>query len=95
MENHYSTLQTLAVAVMDLPNPTAYYCTPREMILRCSYDWATIFTHLQLLENEELVEIVNADTLRFSITQEGIDKVTAMQSKAEAVVELLKKTKLS
>jgi hypothetical protein len=95
MENHYSTLQTLAVAVSELPNPTAYYCTPREMILRCSYDWATIFTNLQLLQNEKLVEIVNADTLRFSITRAGLDKVTAMQSKAEAVVELLKKTKLS
>ena len=95
MENQYSTLQTLAAAVKELPNPTAYYCTPREMILRCSYDWATIFMHLQLLEEEKLVEIVNADTLRFSITQRGLEKITDLHDKATSVVELLKKTRLS
>ncbi|MES2329684.1 MAG: hypothetical protein V4539_08785 [Bacteroidota bacterium] len=79
MENQYSTLQTLAEAVKELPNPTAYFCTTREMILRCSYDWATIYAHLQLLEIEKLVEIKNADTIQFAITKAGLQKAREMQ----------------
>jgi len=80
MENQYSTLQTLATAVKELPNPTSYFCTPREMILRCPYDWATIYSHLILLEEDKLVELKNADTIQFAITKLGLEKVTALQT---------------
>ena len=95
MDNQYSTLQILAAAVRELPNPTAYFCTPRELILRSNDDWAAIYSHLQLLETEYLVEIMNADSVRFSITQKGLDIAALMVNKAGAVLELLKGTKLS
>lgn len=74
IDNEYSTLFVLAGAVRELPNPTAYLCTPREMILRCAYDWATIYHHLLKLEEQGLVQIVNTDTIQFSITQIGLDR---------------------
>jgi hypothetical protein len=74
MEHQYLTLTTLAEAVKDLPNPTAYFCTPREMILRCTYDWATIFQHLRLLEEAKLVQLMDAENIQFAITLEGLQK---------------------
>jgi len=67
MENQYSTLHTLANAVKELPNPSSYFCTPREMILRCTYDWATIYAHLILLEKEKLVECRNDPVRHYKI----------------------------
>ena len=78
MKNRYSTLHTLAEAVKDLPNPTAYFCTPREMILRCSYDWATIYSHLSVLEEEKFVQIVHTDTIQCAITKEGMEKASVV-----------------
>lgn len=72
MENKYSTLCALAEAVKGLPNPTSYFCTPREMILRCSYDWATIYAHLLKLEEEQFVQIIPTETIQFAITKEGL-----------------------
>jgi hypothetical protein len=83
MEKQYSTLHILAAAVKDLPQPTAYRCTPRELILRCSYDWAMIYTHLLLLQDEELVELIQADTIQVSITQLGLDKTQGLPAKRE------------
>ncbi len=91
MENPYSTLAVLAEAVKDLPNPTSYFCTPREMILRCPYDWATIYNDLLQLEKEQLVQIVSADTIQFAITKEGIAKAaTSLENnskRADAVIK--------
>jgi hypothetical protein len=75
MEHQYLTLATLADAVKDLPNPTSYFCTPREMILRCTYDWSTIFQHLTLLEEEKYVQLMDAENIQFAITQQGLQKV--------------------
>lgn len=44
------------------------------MILRCAYDWATIYHHLLQLEERGLAQIVHADTIQFSITQAGLDR---------------------
>ena len=90
MDNHYSTLQTLASAVKELPKPTSYFCTPRELILRCSYDWATIYSHLLLLAEERLVEIIQADTIQFAITQLGIDKDLNLIEASERVAKTIK-----
>jgi len=92
MENQYSTLCVLAEAVKDLPNPTSYFCTPREMILRCSYDWATIYAHLLLLVEEKLVEIVQADTVQFAITKEGLDKAHTISLAHKKSVQTNKST---
>jgi hypothetical protein len=79
MEHQYLTLSTLADAVKDLPNPTSYFCTPREMILRCSYDWATILQHLIILEEEQLVQMIDAENIQFAITKEGLRKAIELQ----------------
>jgi hypothetical protein len=87
MENHYSTLQILAAVVKELPNPTSYFCTPRELILRCSYDWTTIYSHLLLLKEESLVEIIHADTIQFAITQLGIDRDFILTNESTIVLK--------
>lgn len=79
MEHPYSTLQTLAEAVRELPNPSAYYCTPRELILRCPYDWAQIYGDLAQLEEEKLVALEQTEPIRFAITAEGLVKANALQ----------------
>jgi hypothetical protein len=77
MDKRYVTLQTLAKIVRETPHPTQYLCTPREMILHSVFDWELINTHLASLEKEELVVIVQADTLQFYITQKGLDKINS------------------
>jgi len=95
MENQYSTLHTLANAVKELPNPSSYFCTPREMILRCTYDWATIYAHLILLEKEKLVEIKHAETIQFAITKSGLEKIASFEAEESELLISLKKTKVS
>jgi len=79
MENQYQTLQQLSELVVNAPQPTQYQCLPRQLILVSGFDWATIYSHLMLLEEEGLVRIVQADNIQFSITQKGIEKALHMQ----------------
>lgn len=79
MEHRYLTLTIFAEAIKELPNPTAYYCTPRELILRCAYDWATIFQDLIALEEEEYVLMEQGENVRFAITNKGLDKARELQ----------------
>ena len=79
MEIRYKTLQTLASLVKEAPQPTQYQCLPRQLILLSSFDWATIYAHLVVLEKEGLVQIVQADKIQFSITQAGIEKATSKE----------------
>ncbi|HEV7330453.1 MAG TPA: hypothetical protein VGN63_05380 [Flavisolibacter sp.] len=45
-------LHTLYAIVKEDPQPTAYPCRPRELILRLEQDWHTIQAQLNQLENE-------------------------------------------
>ncbi len=74
MESRFETLRLLATLVSDAPQPTLYQCLPRQLILHSRYDWATIYSHLLELENEGFVQIVQADNIQFSITQNGVEK---------------------
>ncbi len=74
MESRFHTLRLLATLVSDAPQPTQYQCLPRQLILLSSYDWATIYSHLLELEKEKFVQIVQADNIQFSITQDGIKR---------------------
>lgn len=89
MDKRYVTLQTLAKIVSETPHPTQYLCTPREMILHSVFDWELINAHLTVLENEELVVKIQADTLQFYITQKGLDKIASEINAVEDKVELL------
>ena len=79
MENQYQTLQQLSELVANAPQPTQYQCLPRQLILVSGFDWAAIYSHLLLLEEEGLTKIVQADNIQFSITQKGIDKALQIQ----------------
>ena len=80
MENRYKILQTLSAMVQEAPQPTQYQCIPREIILRSSLDWAEIYTSLVALQEEELVKIFDADGIRFSVTQRGLDFSGSMEA---------------
>jgi len=69
--------------VADVPQPTQYRCIPRELMLRIPFDWAEIYTCLVKLAEDELVEIFQADGIRYSITQKGIDKVCEILDEQE------------
>ena len=86
MDNKYQILVTLWSLVKEIPQPTQYQCQPRQLILLSSFDWATIYAHLLSLQSEELVTIVQADTLQFSITQKGMQEAEVMANKISSVL---------
>ena len=77
MEHKELVLSTLAQMAKGSTQPSLYQFIPRELILRLPIDWSIIYSCLCLLEEEEMVQIFNADTIKFSITQKGIE--TAME----------------
>ncbi len=81
MDNKYITLHTLAEISQEALNPVQYLCTPREMILHSTFDWDLIHKHLTELETEGLVKMIKADTFLYSVTQEGLDKISSTQVK--------------
>ena len=83
METRYQTLQTLYTLVKETPNPTQYQCLPRQLILFLHFDWATIYSHLQVLAEEDLVMISQADNIQFSITDKGIAKAVSLATAKE------------
>ncbi len=86
MDTKFRILVTLWTLVKEIPHPTQYQCLPRQLILQSSFDWATIYTELLSLQNEELVSIVQADTLQFSITQKGIQKAEWFASSTPSLI---------
>jgi len=81
MESQFETLRLLASLVCEAPQPTQYQCLPRQLILLSRNDWSTIYAHLIELEKEGLVQIVQADNIQFSITQEGIERASLNEIK--------------
>ena len=75
MDNQYYTLRTLSAIALENTNPVQYLCKPREMILHSTFDWELIHKHLLLLAESGLVSISQADTIQFSITQNGLDMI--------------------
>jgi predicted transcriptional regulator len=83
MIDQYATLKTLAIIAEGSPNPTAFKCTPRELILHTNNDWDAINRDMRTLASEELVEIVpNAATPLFSITVKGMEKILSLEGKS-------------
>jgi hypothetical protein len=79
MEQKELILSTLAQMAKGSTQPTLYQFIPRELILRLPIDWSAIYSCLCLLEEEEMVQIFHADTIKFSITQKGIDSAVEFQ----------------
>lgn len=79
MEHKELVLSILAQMAKESTQPSLYQFIPRELILRLPIDWSTIYSCLCLLEEEEMVQIFHADTIKFSITQKGIDSVMEFQ----------------
>jgi predicted transcriptional regulator len=82
MIDQYATLKTLAIIAEESPNPTAYKCTPRQLILRTNNDWDLIDRDMRTLQAEELVEIVPSTAAPlFSITAKGLEKILSLEGK--------------
>ncbi len=79
MENTALVLSTLAQMAKESTQPTLYQFIPRELILRLPIDWSSIYSCLCLLEEAGAVQIYHADTIKFSITQRGIEMATEFQ----------------
>lgn len=86
METKFRILVTLWTLVKEIPHPTQYQCLPRQLILLSSYDWATIYAELLSLQKDDLVTIVQADTLQFSITQKGMQEAEVMANTTSSVM---------
>jgi hypothetical protein len=83
MDKQYEVLQTLSSMVAEAPQPTQYQCIPRELILRLPFDWADIYTSLVALEKGGYVQLYEADGVKYSITQKGIDKAWELLDQSE------------
>jgi len=80
MQEHYQLLLTIYEIVKNDPQPEHYGCRPRELILRQLKEWSVIHEHLILLQNEELVQMEQQDTLVIRITAAGIRKAKQPES---------------
>ncbi len=54
-------------------HPTLYQFIPRELILRLPIDWSAIYSSLRALEEEGAVQLFHSDTVKFSITEKGLE----------------------
>jgi len=77
MEAEYLTLQTIFEIVKNDAHPQSYLCSAREIILRQFIGWDVVQQHLQVLAEKEFVVVKHLDKIAISITQSGIDRVTA------------------
>ncbi|MEP7372121.1 MAG: hypothetical protein ABI675_01955 [Chitinophagaceae bacterium] len=80
MLEHHQLLLTIYEIVKNDPQPEHYGCRPRELILRQLKEWSVIHQHLILLQNEELVNMEQQDTLVIRITAAGIRKAKQPES---------------
>ena len=80
MEHKDLVLYTLSQMAAESTQPTLYQFIPRELILRLPIDWSAIYSALLVLEEEGSVQIFHADTVKFSITQKGIDAAKDLQA---------------
>ena len=80
MLEHHQLLLTIYEIVKNDPQPEHYGCRPRELILRQLKEWSVIHEHLILLQNEELVNMEQQDTLVIRITAAGIRKAKQPES---------------
>ena len=80
MLEHHQLLLTIYEIVKNDPQPEHYGCRPRELILRQLKEWSVIHEHLILLQNEELVQMEQQDTLVIRITAAGIRKAKQPES---------------
>ena len=80
MLEHHQLLLTIYEIVKNDPQPEHYGCRPRELILRQLKEWSVIHQHLILVQNEELVNMEQQDTLVIRITAAGLRKAKQPES---------------
>jgi hypothetical protein len=80
MEECYKTLSTIYDIVKADREPHTYLCTPHEIILRQTQDWAVIQKNLDILLTQNLVTIKRLDKLTVSITMAGIAKAKSLKN---------------
>ena len=84
MQEHHKLLLTIYEIVKNDPHPEHYGCRPRELILRQLQEWSVIHQHLQLLQQEELINMEQQDTLVIRITNAGIEKAKQVNKRVNA-----------
>ena len=84
MQDHLQLLHTIYEIVKNDPQPEHYGCRPRELILRQLQEWSVIHQHLQLLQQEELINMEQQDTLVIRITSAGIEKAKQAKKRVNA-----------
>ena len=84
MQEYHKLLLTIYEIVKNDPQPEHYGCRPRELILRQLQEWSVIHQHLQLLQQEELINMEQQDTLVIRITSAGIEKAKQTKKRVNA-----------
>ena len=84
MQEYHQLLLTIYEIVKNDPQPEHYGCRPRELILRQLQEWSVIHQHLQLLQQEELINMEQQDTLVIRITSAGIEKAKQAKKRVNA-----------
>ena len=84
MQEYHQLLLTIYEIVKNDPQPEHYGCRPRELILRQLQEGSVIHQHLQLLQQEELINMEQQDTLVIRITSAGIEKARQAKKRVNA-----------
>ena len=85
MENKYQTLQTIYEMVKNDSHPTSRIVYPNEIIVRQSFPWDESVKHLDELQSENLVEILQLSPAAIFITDKGFQYVLSNKSKRKVV----------
>lgn len=80
METRYATLKTVFDLVKEERSPTNYPCALNQVLVRQDQPWDVLLNNLQLLADEELVRLRQADTLQISITNKGLEKAAQLEN---------------
>lgn len=83
MEDKDLVLYTLAQMVTESAQPTLYQFIPRELILRLPLEWSSIFSLLTALEEEGAVQVFHTETVKFSITEKGLNITKSFTAKKD------------
>lgn len=73
-ESHEKVLRLIYSIVKNDPYPLRYIIHPRELILRSMQEWSEIQISLQYLESEGDILTRQVESLRISLTEQGLRK---------------------
>ena len=81
MESKYKTLQTIYELVKNAADPTASLLHPSEIIMGCDLPWDESAKHLNELNSEHFIQVLEHSPALIFITKLGLEFILSAMSK--------------